>query len=93
MDQFGSLLCFDVAGGYEAGRTFVESVQLATMAPSLGGPETLVTHPASTTHVNLTPEELAANAIAPGSVRVSLGLEHTDDIVADFLQALAKIGG
>jgi len=48
-----------------------------------------VTHPASTTHVNLTPDELAANGIEPGTIRVSVGLEHVDDVVADFLQALA----
>ena len=50
------------------------------LATSLGGPETLVTHPASTTHVNLTPEELEATGIGPGSIRVSVGLEHPDDI-------------
>jgi len=84
----GGLLSFDVAGGLEGGRRFVEAVQIARLAPSLGGPETLVTHPASTTHVNLTPEELTANGIGPGTVRVSIGLEHPDDVVADFLQAL-----
>jgi cystathionine beta-lyase/cystathionine gamma-synthase len=87
----GGLLCFDLAGGLEAGRTFVESVELAVMASSLGGPETLVTHPASTTHVNLTPEELESNGIGQGSIRVSVGLEHPDDLIADFEQALARI--
>ena len=85
----GGLLTFDLAGGLEAGRTFVESTRVAQLATSLGGPETLVTHPASTTHVNLTPDELAANGIEPGTIRVSVGLEHVDDVVADFLQALA----
>ena len=61
----GGLLSFDVAGGLEAGRRFVESVRIAQLATSLGGPETLVTHPASTTHVNLTPEELAAERHRP----------------------------
>ncbi len=84
----GGVLSFDVAGGLEGGRTFVESVRIAQMAPSLGGPETLVTHPASTTHVNLTNEELSANGIGPGTIRVSVGLEHPDDIVRDFRQAL-----
>ncbi len=87
----GGLLTFDLAGGLEAGRTFVEAVEVAQLATSLGGPETLVTHPASTTHVNLTPEELLASDIGPGTVRVSVGLEHPDDIVADFRQALAQI--
>lgn len=88
MSMPGSILCFDAADGFEGGRAFVEAVQLAVMAPSLGGPETLVTHPASTTHVNLTPEELAANGISPGTVRVSVGLEHVDDVIADFTNAL-----
>lgn len=87
----GGLLTFDVAGGLEAGQAFVESVRIAQLATSLGGPETLVTHPASTTHVNLLPEELAANGIGPGTIRVSVGLEHPDDLVADFTQALARI--
>jgi cystathionine beta-lyase/cystathionine gamma-synthase len=84
----GGVLAFDVRGGLDGGRRFVESVRLAQLATSLGGPETLVTHPASTTHVNLTDDELAANGIGPGTIRVSVGLEHPDDIVADFLQAL-----
>jgi cystathionine beta-lyase/cystathionine gamma-synthase len=87
----GGLLTFDLAGGLEAGRTFVEGTRVAQLATSLGGPETLVTHPASTTHVNLTPDELGANGITAGTVRVSVGLEHVDDIVDDFLQALSRI--
>ncbi len=84
----GSLLSFEVAGGLDAGRSFVEGVQIARMAASLGGPETLVTHPASTTHVSLLPDELAAIGISPGTIRVSVGLEHVDDVVADFVAAL-----
>ena len=91
MAMGGSLLTFDVVGGIDGGRRFVESVRLAQMAPSLGGPETLVTHPSSTTHVNLTPAELAANAIGPGSIRMSVGLEHAGDLVADVLQALDQV--
>jgi len=87
----GGLLTFDLTGGLEAGRVFVEATRVAQLATSLGGPETLVTHPASTTHVNLTPDELGANGITPGTIRVSVGLEHVDDIVADFAQALAQI--
>jgi methionine-gamma-lyase len=88
MQLTGGVLAFDVRGGLEGGRRFVESVRLAQLASSLGGPETLVTHPASTTHVNLTGDELAANGIGPGTIRVSVGLEHPDDVLADFLQAL-----
>ena len=87
----GGLLTFDLAGGLEAGRVFVESLEIAQLATSLGGPETLVTHPASTTHVNLTPEELEANGIRPGTVRVSVGLEHAGDLLADFTQALDRV--
>lgn len=87
----GGLLTFDLVGGLGAGCTFVEALQIAQLATSLGGPETLVTHPASTTHVNLTPDELAANGISPGTVRVSAGLEHPDDLVADFAQALDRV--
>jgi cystathionine beta-lyase/cystathionine gamma-synthase len=89
----GGLLTFDLAGGLDAGVAFVEGLEIAQLATSLGGPETLVTHPASTTHVNLTPEELAANGISPGTVRVSTGLEHADDLVADFAQALERRAG
>ena len=88
----GGLLSFDVRGRAR-GRPARSSRRCGSPSwrPSLGGPETLVTHPASTTHVNLTPEELAANGIGPGTIRVSVGLEHPDDLVADFLQALAAV--
>jgi cystathionine beta-lyase/cystathionine gamma-synthase len=88
MSRMGAMLSFDVRGGLEGGKRFVESVEVARMAPSLGGPETLVTHPASTTHVSLTPAELEANGISPGTIRVSVGLEHADDLIVDFLAAL-----
>jgi cystathionine beta-lyase/cystathionine gamma-synthase len=88
MSGGGTLIAFDVVGGLDEGRRFVEAVQIAQHATSLGGPETLVTHPASTTHVNLLPDELAANGIGPGTIRVSVGLEHEDDVIADFVQAL-----
>lgn len=88
LDRMGIMISFDLTGGLEAGRTFVESLHVARMAPSLGGPETLVIHPASTTHVSLTPEELAANGITPGTIRVSVGLEHVDDLITDFRSAL-----
>jgi cystathionine beta-lyase/cystathionine gamma-synthase len=91
MQLTGGVLAFDVRGGLDGGRLFVESVELAQLATSLGGPETLVTHPASTTHVNLSDDELAANGIGPGTVRVSVGLEHPDDIVRDFRRALDAV--
>jgi cystathionine beta-lyase/cystathionine gamma-synthase len=85
----GGLLSFDLVGGRSAGKAFVESVKVAQLASSLGGPETLVTHPASTTHVSLTPDELAAAGIGEGTIRVSVGLEDASDLIADFEQALA----
>jgi cystathionine beta-lyase/cystathionine gamma-synthase len=88
LDRMGAMISFDLTEGFDGGRRFVESLQVARMAPSLGGPETLVTHPASTTHVSLTPDELAANGISPGTIRVSIGLEHVDDVIADFAAAL-----
>jgi cystathionine beta-lyase/cystathionine gamma-synthase len=85
----GGSLSFDVAGGRDGGRRFVEACRLARMAPSLGGPETLVTHPASTTAAQLPEEERAAMGIGEGLIRMSVGLEHPDDLVADLSQALA----
>jgi cystathionine beta-lyase/cystathionine gamma-synthase len=89
----GGLLTFDLVGGLEAGSRFVESTRICQLATSLGGPETLVTHPASTTHVSLLPEELAAAGIGPGTIRMSLGLEDPDDVIADVLAALAVASG
>jgi cystathionine beta-lyase/cystathionine gamma-synthase len=91
MTMPGGLLAFDLAGGLDAGVRFVEGTKIAQLATSLGGPETLVTHPASTTHVGLLPEELEEAGIHPGTIRVSAGLEHIDDLLADFAQALAPL--
>ncbi|MDQ3145569.1 MAG: aminotransferase class I/II-fold pyridoxal phosphate-dependent enzyme [Actinomycetota bacterium] len=89
----GTIVSFDVSGGWEAGRRFVEACALARLAPSLGGPDTLVTHPASSTAATLTPEERAAMGIGDGLVRLSVGLEHPDDVMADLLGALAVAAG
>ena len=91
MDLAGGLVTFDLAGGHEAGRALVEEVRVVRLATSLGGPESIVTHPASTTHVSLLPEELEASCISQGTVRFSAGLEHTDDVVADVIGALDRI--
>jgi cystathionine beta-lyase/cystathionine gamma-synthase len=88
MRSGGSMISVELAGGIEAGARFVESVQLAQHATSLGGPETLVTHPASTTHAGLNARERAAGGITDGLVRISVGLEHVDDLLADLQQAL-----
>jgi cystathionine beta-lyase/cystathionine gamma-synthase len=85
----GVMVTFEVAGGLEAGRTFCNSVELARLALSLGGPETLVSHPATIVS-HLTPEERAGLGIADGLVRLSVGLEHAEDLEADLAQALDK---
>lgn len=91
-EGFGGVLAFELAGGREAGRTFIESVQLASLAPSLGDVKTLVTHPASTSHRKLDAAALAAAEIGVGTVRIAVGIEHPDDLWADFEQALSKTG-
>ena len=88
----GGLVTFDLRGGHDSGRALVEHVRIVQLATSLGGPESIVTHPASTTHVGLLPEELAASCIGPGTVRFSAGLEHTDDVVGDVIAAIDRIG-
>ncbi|MET9955282.1 aminotransferase class I/II-fold pyridoxal phosphate-dependent enzyme [Streptomyces sp. NPDC006339] len=85
----GGLLSFEPAGGREAGRAFVERVRVARLALSLGGVESLVTHPASTSHRELDAAALAAAGIAPGLVRMSVGIEAVEDLWADIEQALA----
>lgn len=86
--QYGTVLSFEVANRAAAQR-FLASVQIARCATSLGGPETLVCHPATTTHASLTLDEQAATGVTDGLIRLSIGLEETVDILADIEQALA----
>ena len=88
LDGPSGLLSFDLAGGRQAGRRLIEATRVASLAPSLGGPETLVSHPASTTHRQLDAAALAAAGIGEGMVRVSVGLEDGADLLDDFTQAL-----
>ena len=88
MAMGGGVLSFDVDGGWDAGRKVVENLRLAHLAPSFGGPETLVTHVASTTAANLTEEERAAMGIDDGLIRYSVGLEDRDDLLEDVRNAL-----
>jgi cystathionine beta-lyase/cystathionine gamma-synthase len=90
MRQFGTVLAFELAGGRDAVRSLLDAVQLARCATSLGGPETLLCHPMTTTHASLTPDEQADVGVTDGLVRVSVGLEDPDDLVADLAQALAR---
>ncbi len=88
---FGSMVSFDV-GSLEAARTVLESVKVCTLAESLGGVETLVCHPATMTHASVAPEVRERLGITDGLVRISVGIEDADDIIADIDQALDKIG-
>jgi methionine-gamma-lyase len=89
LSGYGGMVAFDVAAGREAGLRFISALRLAAMAPSLGGVETLVLHPASTSHRQLDAAGLRAAGIGEGSIRVSVGLEHPEDLWGDFEQALA----
>ena len=91
LDQPGGLITFDLDGGRDAGCRLVDRVELPQLATSLGGPETLLTHPASTTHVGLLPKELDAAGIGEGTVRMSCGLEGVEDLTADLRQALDSL--
>ncbi|WP_049571930.1 trans-sulfuration enzyme family protein [Nonomuraea sp. SBT364] len=88
LPDFGGVLAFDLAGGRAAGERFMRSVRLALLAPSLGGVETLVLHPATTSHRALPVEELARHGIGEGTVRIAVGIEHPEDLWADIEQAL-----
>ncbi len=88
---FGPVLAFGVTGGRAAGQTFVESVKLASHLANVGDAKTLVIHPASTTHQQLTEQEQKSTGVTSDLVRISVGIEHIDDIQADFLQALARV--
>jgi len=87
---FGAVLTFGIAGGEAAGRRFIESVRLASHLANVGDARTLVIHPASTTHRQLTAAEQQAAGVEPDMIRVSVGLEHLDDITADFARALDR---
>jgi cystathionine beta-lyase/cystathionine gamma-synthase len=89
LDGFGGMLSFDLKGGITAAKWLFTRLELAADAPSLGGPETLVTRPAQTSHVGLPAEQRAALGISDGLVRMSVGLEAPEDLVADLQQALA----
>jgi methionine-gamma-lyase len=86
----GGMLAFEVAGGREAGERFMDGLELCLRATSLGGVDTVVHHPASTSHRQYGPEQLAAAGITPGLLRLSVGCEDADDIVADLGRALER---
>lgn len=86
----GSTFSFEVAGGEDAAFRFLDALQVIKLAVSLGGTESLISHPASTTHSGLTPETLERIGITPGMVRLSVGIENSNDLIADLGQALEK---
>jgi O-succinylhomoserine sulfhydrylase len=90
MKAGGGIVTFIVKGGIDQGRRFLDSTKMASHSPNLGDTRTIVTHPASTTHSKISDEDRAAVGILPGMIRISVGLEHIDDIIADIEQALAK---
>jgi methionine-gamma-lyase len=87
----GSMISFEVKGGFDAGKTLMDNVRLALLAVSLGGVETLIQHPASMTHSKIPKAEREEAHITDGLVRFAVGIEDVDDIIADLDQALAKI--
>ncbi|MCF2626212.1 methionine gamma-lyase [Fusobacterium perfoetens] len=90
MKNYGGIMSFELKGGFEAGKALLNNVELCALAVSLGDTETLIQHPASMTHSPYTREERLAAGITDGLVRLSVGLEDVEDIIADLEQGLAK---
>jgi O-acetylhomoserine (thiol)-lyase len=88
-----SIITFGVRGGYDAGLAFFDALDLFKRLLNLGDAKSLVIHPASTTHRQLSSEELTAAGISPEMIRLSIGLEHVDDLIADLDQALSVATG
>ena len=87
----GGLMGFEIKGGVDAGKKFINALEMVYHVANIGDSRSLAIHPASTTHSQLSPEELESTGISPSFVRLSIGLEHIDDIIADYEQALSKI--
>jgi O-acetylhomoserine/O-acetylserine sulfhydrylase-like pyridoxal-dependent enzyme len=88
-DRFPTVFTFGLTGGYDAAKSFIDAVKLASHLANVGDAKTLVIHPASTTHQQLGQNEQLAAGVTPDMIRVSVGLEHMDDICSDFEQAMA----
>ena len=86
----GSVFTFGLKGGYDAGLKLVNSVKLFSHVANIGDTRSLIIHPASTTHRQLSPEELAKTGVAEDTVRLSVGIEHIDDLLADLESALSE---
>ncbi|MCP9751134.1 PLP-dependent aspartate aminotransferase family protein [Ferruginibacter sp. HRS2-29] len=90
MKNGGGIVCFELKGGLDSGRNFLNNLKMLSLTANLGDTRSIASHPASTTHAKLTEEERRSVNITPGLIRISVGLEHVDDILADILQALDK---
>lgn len=90
MKNGGGIVCFELAGGLESGRKFLDSLKMLSLTANLGDSRSIASHPASTTHAKLTEDERRAVNITPGLIRISTGLEYSKDIIDDILQALDK---
>ena len=90
-DGFSGMLSFEVKGGMEAAESFIRNTTLPVVAPSLGGVETLITRPATTSHSGMPPDERRALGISDSLIRVSVGIEATEDLIEDFDQALKML--
>ena len=90
MKNGGGIVCFELKGGLNSGRKFLDSLQMLSLTANLGDTRSIASHPASTTHAKLSEEERQAVNITPGLIRISVGLEHKEDILNDILQALEK---
>ena len=88
---FGSVLTFGVKGGYDAAKTFINNVQLSSHLANIGDAKTLVIHPSSTTHQQLSEKEQIASGVKPDLIRVSVGIEHIEDIIEDFEEAFKTV--
>ena len=91
MKKGGNIISFEVKGGLEAGRKFLNAIKMCSLSANLGDSRTIVTHPASTTHSKLSKDDRQAVGITDGMIRLSVGLEHVDDIQNDLQQALATL--
>jgi len=90
MSGFSGMISFELTGGLEAGKTVMNGVELCGLAESLGAVETMITHPATMTHAEVPPEDRQARGLTDGLVRLSVGIEDVDDIIADLEQALER---
>jgi O-acetylhomoserine (thiol)-lyase len=87
----GAIIGFGIEGGAEAGKKFIESLEFISHLANVGDAKTLAIHPATTTHQQLSAEEQLATGVTPDFIRLSIGIEHIDDIIADIEQALTNV--